>query len=156
LKTTNRYSFPIAKNRLKRIDGTTSPAHTGKLKHAVDFVAEINTPVLAAADGTVTFVRDDLYTGGPSIEYWLDSNFIAIEHANSEYSRYDHLAHKSAIVRIGQTVKAGQMIARVGMTGFTYIPHLHFQVFVFTGSNIWTDFQTLPVQFSAQDANLER
>ncbi len=108
-------------------------------------MVDTGTPVLAAADGIVTFVRDDSYTGGPSIEYWQDSNFIVIQHANGEYSRYDHLAHKSAKVWIGQPVKAGHVIARVGMTGFTYVPHLHFQVFVFTGSNIWVDYETLPV-----------
>jgi hypothetical protein len=34
----------------------------------------------------------------------------------------------------------------VGMTGYTYLPHLHFQVFVVTGINAWTDFDTLEVQ----------
>jgi len=29
------------------------------------------------------------------------------------------------------------------MTGYTYIPHLHFQIFIFTGPYIWTDFDTL-------------
>ena len=42
---------------------------------------------------------------------------------------------------------AGQEIAKVGMTGFTYLPHLHFQVFVFTGPNLWEDYQTLKVDF---------
>jgi hypothetical protein len=32
------------------------------------------------------------------------------------------------------------------MTGFTYLPHLHFQVFVVTEINAWTDFDTLEVQ----------
>ncbi|MDP8907407.1 MAG: M23 family metallopeptidase, partial [Thermoproteota archaeon] len=45
----------------------------------------------------------------------------------------------SSKVRVGQLVWASQEIARVGMTGYTYTPHLHFQVFVFTGYNIWTD-----------------
>jgi hypothetical protein len=31
------------------------------------------------------------------------------------------------------------------MTGFTYLPHLHFQVFVITGPDFWNDFDTLPV-----------
>jgi hypothetical protein len=31
------------------------------------------------------------------------------------------------------------------MTGYTFIPHLHFQVFVATGINIWTDFTTVEV-----------
>ncbi len=46
----------------------------------------------------------------------------------------------------GQQVRAGPEIARVGMTGYTYIPHLHFQVFVFTGYNMWTDFDTIEIQ----------
>jgi murein DD-endopeptidase MepM/ murein hydrolase activator NlpD len=101
--------------------------------------------VLAAANGVVTFVKDDSNIGGPSIEYWHNSNFIVIQHPNDEYSRYDHLAHRSAAVRTGQHVKRGQVIARVGMTGFTYLPHLHFQVFILTGNNLWTDFDTLSV-----------
>lgn len=145
MQAVNHYSLPVPKDALQRIDRTSSPAHTGRLKHAIDFIVAQNTPVLAAADGIVTFVRDDSYTGGPSIEYWYDSNFIVIQHANSEYSRYDHLAERSSKVRVGQHVKAGQAIAKVGMTGFTFMPHLHFQVFVFTGENIGMDFETLSV-----------
>ena len=48
-------------------------------------------------------------------------------------------------VRIDQQARAGQPIARTGMTGFTYIPHLHFHIFIFKGGNIWTDFDTLAV-----------
>ncbi|MDQ5863781.1 MAG: M23 family metallopeptidase [Thermoproteota archaeon] len=145
MNTINNYSLPVPKEKLERIDRTSSPAHVGKLRNAIDFIAAENTPVLAAADGVVTFVKDDSHTGGPSIEYWHNSNFIVIQHSNGEYSRYDHLAHRSAVVRTGQYIKRGQIIARVGMTGFTYLPHLHFQVFIFTGSNVWTDFDTLSI-----------
>lgn len=146
----NHYSLPVPKKALQRIDRKSSPAHIGPLRNAVDFIVRENTPVLAAADGVVTFVKDDSYIGGPSIEYWQDSNFIVIQHANGEYSRYDHLAHRSAAVWTGQSIKRGKTIARVGMTGFTYTPHLHFQVFIFTGINFWTDFDTLSVtEFSS-------
>jgi murein DD-endopeptidase MepM/ murein hydrolase activator NlpD len=146
----NHYSLPVPKNALQRIDRTSSPAHIGKLRNAVDLIVRENTPVLAAADGIVTLVKDDSAIGGPGIEYWQYSNFIVIQHANGEYSRYDHLAHRSAAVRTGQIVKRRQVIARVGMTGFTYMPHLHFHVFIFTGNNIWTDFDTLSVtEFSS-------
>jgi murein DD-endopeptidase MepM/ murein hydrolase activator NlpD len=141
----NHYFLPVPKDALQRIDKTSSPAHIGKLKHAIDFIAPQNTPVFAAADGTVTSARDDSYTGGPNIEYWYDSNFIVIKHANGEYSRYDHLAGRSSKVKVGQHVKAGQAIAQIGMTGFTFLPHLHFQVFIFTGDNVWMDFETLSV-----------
>jgi murein DD-endopeptidase MepM/ murein hydrolase activator NlpD len=67
-------------------------------------------------------------------------------HSNGEYSRYDHLRYNSSTVKVGQNVRAGEEIARVGMTGYTYLPHLHFQIFVITGMNMWTDFDTLEVQ----------
>jgi murein DD-endopeptidase MepM/ murein hydrolase activator NlpD len=62
-------------------------------------------------------------------------------------TRYDHLAFGSCKVRVGEIVTAGQEIAKMGMTGYTYLPHLHFQVFVFTGPNLWEDYQTLKVDF---------
>ncbi|MDQ3948046.1 MAG: M23 family metallopeptidase [Thermoproteota archaeon] len=145
MNSINSYLLPVPKDKLQRIDRISSPVHVWKLRNAIDFIVAENTPVLAAADGIITFVKDDSHIGGASIEYWHDSNFIVIQHPNGEYSRYDHLAHGSAVVRTGQYIKRGQVIARVGMTGFTYLPHLHFQVFIFTGNNIWTDFDTLSV-----------
>ena len=141
----NDYVLPVPKIKLTRIDRTSSPAHTGKLKNAIDFIVPENTPVLAAADGIVTYVKDDSNFGGSNMMYWNCTNFIVIMHRNGEYSRYDHLAYRSAKVAVGQQVSACQEIASVGMTGYTFVPHLHFQVFVFTGVNVWTDFTTLEI-----------
>jgi murein DD-endopeptidase MepM/ murein hydrolase activator NlpD len=142
----NKYALPVPKNFLERIDRTSSPAHIGKLRNAIDFIVPENTSVLASADGIVTYVKDDSDMGGPNPSYWMYTNFIVIMHSNREYTRYDHIAYQSSKVMLGQRVRTGQEIAKVGMTGYTYIPHLHFQVFVFTGSNIWTDFDTLEVR----------
>jgi murein DD-endopeptidase MepM/ murein hydrolase activator NlpD len=142
----NRYILPVPKDLLQRIDRTSSPAHVGKLRNAIDFIVDESTPILAAANGLVTFVKDNSNTGGSSPIYWNHSNFIIIKHSNGEYSRYDHLLYNSSRVKADQYIKAGEEIAKVGMTGFTYLPHLHFQVFVVTGINIWTDFDTLDIQ----------
>jgi len=146
MKSRNRYRLPVPKDTLTSMDRTSSPAHIGRLRNAIDFLVPENTPVLAAADGVVTFVKNDSRKGGPSMKYWFDSNFIVVQHLHGEYSRYDHLAYMSAKVGVGQQVQAGQRIAKTGMTGFTFVPHLHFQVFVFIGANIWTDFETLLVE----------
>ena len=143
----NKYTIPVPKKSLLRIDRTSSPVHFGSLRNAVDLIAPQSTPVLASADGVVTFVHDDSNVGGPDPSYWNFTNFITIRHPNGEYSRYDHLEYGSARVRVDQQVRTSQEIARVGMTGYTFVPHLHFQVFVFTGYNIWTDFDTLEVKF---------
>ncbi len=142
----NRYRLPVLKNLLKRVDRTSSPAHTGNLRNAIDFIVPEGTPVLAAADGIVVFVKDDFTIGGPNPIYWKYTNFITIMHANEEYSRYDHLAPRSSKIKVGQTVSEGQEIAKVGMTGYTILPHLHFQVFIFTGSNIWIDFDNVTIE----------
>jgi murein DD-endopeptidase MepM/ murein hydrolase activator NlpD len=146
MQINNNYKIPVPQKLLQRIDRTSSPAHIGNLRNAVDFIAPYNTPVLASADGMITYVKDDSNIGGPDPSYWNYTNFISIMHQNGEYTRYDHLARNSATVRAGQQVRAGQEIARVGMTGYTYIPHLHFQVFVFTGYNIFTDFDTIEIK----------
>ena len=143
----NKYVLPIPPEQLIRIDTTSSPAHIGKLANAIDLIAPIQTPVLAATDGTITYVNAYSNTGGADPMFWNYSNFIVIMHANQEYTRYDHLAFSSSKVIIGQSVRAGEEIAKVGLTGYTYLPHLHFQVFVFTGSNIWEDYETLKVRF---------
>ena len=143
----NKYKLPVPKDQLQRIDRTSSPVHMGKLRNAIDLIVDKDTPVLAAADGIVTFVKDISDIGGPNPVYWEYTNFIVIMHSNGEYSRYDHLSYNSSTVKIGQHVIAGEEIAKVGMTGYTYLPHLHFQVFVITGINMWTDFDTVKVRF---------
>ena len=142
----NKYKLPVPKDLLQRIDRTSYSTHVGKLRNAIDFIADIGTPVLAAEDGLVTSVKDTSNTGGASPSNWRHTNFIVIMHSNGEYSRYDHLSYNSSKVKVGQYVRAGEEIAKVGMTGYTYLPHLHFQVFVFTRSNMWTDFDTLEVK----------
>ena len=90
--TRNKYQLPIPPDKLINIDTDSSPAHAGKLENAIDFVAPENTIVLAAVEGTVTYVKDYSYIGGPSVNFWDYSNFISIKHQNEEYTRYDHLA----------------------------------------------------------------
>ena len=97
----NKYKLPVPKDLLQRIDRTSSPAHLGKLRNAIDLIVDKDTPVLAAADGMVTFVKDVSDIGGPNPAYWEYTNFIVIMHSNGEYSRYDHLGYNSSKVTVG-------------------------------------------------------
>ena len=108
MSTKNRYRMPVPQDLLQRIDRTSSPAHVGNLRNAVDFIVPPDTPVLAAADGTVTYVKDDSNVGGSDPSYWNYSNFVSVMHKNGEHTRYDHLGRNSAKVRSGQQVRAGQ------------------------------------------------
>jgi murein DD-endopeptidase MepM/ murein hydrolase activator NlpD len=88
-----------------------SPAmHTG-----IDLHGETGESVRVTADGTVTSAG---WSGGYG-------RVIDIDHGNGLSTRYGHL---SAIeVRVGQTVRTGQIIGRVGSTGRSTGPHLHYE-----------------------------
>jgi len=55
-------------------------------------------------------------------------NQIIIRHSDNEYSSYAHLKSGSILVKKGDHVKRGQTIAKVGLSGDGYQPHLHFQL----------------------------
>ncbi|MGH9977467.1 MAG: M23 family metallopeptidase [Nitrososphaeraceae archaeon] len=103
---------------LKRIGRTSSPVHLGKLRNAIDLIADEEKSVLGAADGIVTSVKDNSNNWGSCS--WSHTNFIVIMHSNGEYSRYVHLSYTSSKVKFDLYVKEGEVIARVEMTRFTY------------------------------------
>jgi murein DD-endopeptidase MepM/ murein hydrolase activator NlpD len=96
--------------RIDPINGH-SEFHTG-----VDIVAPVGTHVLAAAGGVVSY-------SGAMPEY---GNVVDVDHDNGLTSRYAHLSKR--LVKVGDVVMKGQLIALVGNTGRTTGPHLHFEV----------------------------
>lgn len=94
---------------------------TGKLSSGqhdgVDLAAPVGTNVYAATDGQVVFA-------GPRGGY---GNLVVVRNpATGVHTLYAHL--QSALVRPGQTIKAGQHIAELGNTGNSTGPHLDFRV----------------------------
>lgn len=142
-KTTNTYALPVAKSKVTMIvDATTSGSHEGSYKGSVDFAVPLGTIVRAAADGVVTRVRDDSDKHGDTPDFGHDVNYITIEHASSEMSEYLHLAKGSAQVKVGESVTSGQAIAKTGLSGWLFAPHLHFMIYKKN-----ENFQCLEVKF---------
>ena len=100
--------------RTDPITGETS-YHSG-----TDIAVPEGTPILAAADGTVT-VANALDSWGGSYGY-----YVKLDHGGGLTTLYAHCS--SICVTAGQQVKAGEVIAYVGQTGRATGPHLHFEV----------------------------
>ena len=88
--------------------------HTG-----LDLLAERGTPVLAAAAGRVVETGRNDGPGG-------QGNFLVIDHGNGYRSRYAML--ESINVFSGKTVRQGEVVATIGLSGSSIAPHLHFEI----------------------------
>jgi murein DD-endopeptidase MepM/ murein hydrolase activator NlpD len=88
----------------------------GVLHGGIDIANSIGTPILAAADGVVI-------DGGPMAGY---GNLVKLRHSDGTVTLYGHLS--SVLVDIGERVFAGDQIAKMGNTGNSTGPHLHFEV----------------------------
>lgn len=106
----------------------TSPfgARWGGFHNGLDIAAPMYTPIVAAAAGRVTTV------GKPYLASGDTATVVIIAHGNNFSTLYGHLDDRvhPPIVKVGQTVSAGQVIAYEGMTGWTTGPHLHFMTIV--------------------------
>lgn len=88
----------------------------GRLHAGVDIAVPTGTPVRAAAAGIVTY-------SGAKGGYGL---LVTIDHGHSVETRYGH--NSRLVVRVGQRVSRGQVIAYSGNTGRSTGPHLHFEI----------------------------
>ena len=96
-----------------RLDPFTGDAET---HYGIDIVAPRGAPIKATADGVVHFARRAAQYG----------NLVVLEHPNGFTTRYGHLS--SFKVTEDQTVRKGDVIGYVGMTGRATAPHLHYEV----------------------------
>jgi murein DD-endopeptidase MepM/ murein hydrolase activator NlpD len=105
------------------------PTHQG-----VDLIAARYTPIHAAASGIVSVVKcDEDHRGRRTCDVdgypgkggcgWM----VEIQHAGNVMTRYCHMVQRP-FVKVGQQVTAGEVIGRVGTSGNSSGPHLHFEV----------------------------
>ena len=115
-----RYALDVA----RLVDGQ---AFVGDPEHHASWHG-FGQPVLAAADGTVVSVRDDLAEQPVGVIAQGEGNAIVLDIGGGRYVVLEHLQQGSALVRPGQSVARGQWIASVGNTGESLSPHLHVQI----------------------------
>ena len=133
------YLLPLQQSRSRVDQGFGGRFSHGdeQNRYALDFAADVGTPVLAARAGTVMQVESDFSKAGLKQEkYGGRANFVRILHDDGTMGLYAHLKLDGVLVRVGQRVQAGQQIGLSGNTGFTTGPHLHFAVQVNRGMRL--------------------
>lgn len=110
--------MPIALARITSHFGHRhDPFGKGDVFHSgIDMAAPVGTPVQAVADGTVIRANTDRHYG----------NVVVIDHHNGYHTLYAH--NSKLLIKTGERVKVGQTIAKVGSTGRSTGPHLHFEI----------------------------
>lgn len=112
-------------------------SHRGREEFAYDFVMPVGSDVCAARAGVVSRVVQEHDGNGRG---W-PNNLVLVDHGDGTTGRYLHLKRNGALVKVGDTVAQGQVIAHSGNVGNSMLPHLHFDV-------TRTDTrETLPITF---------
>ena len=123
------YYLPLEYGDSRKIfqgNGGTVSHDTQWNRYAWDFSPmPEGTPVVAAADGVVTCVKED--TAGPTGD-WHDNNMVIIRHADGNVSENLHIKQNGVLVEKGQRVMRGDLVAYSGNTGNSGGPHLHFNL----------------------------
>lgn len=112
---------PVAEKKLRAMASgygyRSDPIYgTTKFHEGMDFSAPVGTEVYATGNGRVTNAKWDGAYG----------NLIEIDHGYNYVTRYAHLSE--ILVTAGQNIKRGDLIGRVGNTGKSTGPHLHYEV----------------------------
>lgn len=110
-----RFSSPFGHR--SAIPGLTSAG----LHNGVDLAAPLGYPIRSAAAGSVVFV-------GLGYSYGNTGYLVAVDHGDGVVTTYNHMSQDGIIVKAGDQVREGQIIAVVGNEGRSSGPHLHFTV----------------------------
>ncbi len=104
-----------------------------------------NQNVLAPADGVVVVAEGGVADNLPNraVGGNLYGNLLVIDHGTDEFTLLGHLRQGSLLVKPGDRVTQGQRLARVGNSGMSTEPHLHFQLM---DTSDWRSAHGLPLQ----------
>lgn len=124
-----RYLFPVHSRNSFKI----SQSFNGRFSHyrepniyAVDIPMDVGTFISAARGGTVIWVKDDYHIKGQKSYFLNKANYVKILHDDGTYAVYAHIMN--SLVKPGEEIQAGKIIARSGYSGYSTGPHLHFVI----------------------------
>lgn len=87
-----------------------------------------NAYLLASYDGVVRIVRNDYKTNDKTGSSY--GNYVKIDHGSGVSTLVAHLQYNSVVVKVGQKVKRGDKLGKIGNTGHSFGTHCHYEVFI--------------------------
>ncbi len=117
------FTLPIQGNFTITSGWQYPPNYGNGYNYGIDYSAIEGTKILAAYGGQVVEVQESI-PDGTGTDY---GNYIVINHGNGHRTKYAHMLYNSANVSVGECVYQGKFIGRVGDTGNSTGPHLHFE-----------------------------
>lgn len=99
----------------------------GKGTNYHNIIASKSGIVISPSDFSKVQNKDSIYSGGKFIVK-TSANTVIIDHGDNTYTLYTHLYGGSVLVKAGDMVEQGQVIAKMGSSGNSTGPHLHFEI----------------------------
>lgn len=124
------YALPYKKGESYIVGQSYHERPTHMDKYAVDFNMDEGTKICAIRDGVVTRIEQGNNKGCPREECQDYNNFVLIKHDDGSVADYSHIKKNGALVKVGDRIKTGQLVAFSGSTGWASGPHLHLEVYV--------------------------
>jgi lipoprotein NlpD len=112
-RLTGQFQWPVKGNVVKRF----GPGASGERSDGIKIATQLDTPILASADGVVAYVGSDIPALG---------GLVILRHGSAYTTVYGHAGQ--LLVQRGQSVKKGQMIALSGNSGSADRPEVHFEI----------------------------
>jgi murein DD-endopeptidase MepM/ murein hydrolase activator NlpD len=111
----------------------------------IDFAAPRGTPIRAAGNGRVVYMG----------RFGAYGNYLKIKHNDTFSTAYAHINNFPKGLRVGQTVKQGQLVAFIGTTGRSTGPHLHYEILK-NGAQVNPQSVKLPTSEKLSSAEMKR
>ncbi len=145
------YKLPFKKGEAFKVHQGVNGNFSHQDKYAWDFTMPVGTEIYAVRDGLIVELekRNSRNCNKQSCSAY--NNYIKILHSDGTIAEYLHLKKNGVKVKLGQMIKAGQLIGYSGNTGWSTGPHLHLNMYLMDKKN---QKITLPMRFELGDGNV--